>query len=572
MYFCGVNQSMENKPIARKLRLLSQLMELHDVNQFKARSIANAAFKVDKLPYPAASKSFEQLEKVEGIGKSIAAKITELLESGTMAELQELLDKTPDGVLEMMAIKGVGPKKVSIIWRELGIETVGELLYACNENRLVEAKGFGLKTQEDIRNAIEFKLAANGKFLYAQVEGAANELFHEIKDIFPEALKHFAGEFRRLNEVISELVIVIGGNDPAIALNTLTSSNLLDNISQDTDRVTGDLHGLKVTIICSTKADYYEQLFLNTGSNEHVKAVLERMADSLEESESEEMIYKKAGLAWMPPELRENGVFIEKAADNNLPQLIAFHDLKGALHNHSTWSDGINTIEEMALYCRDELKLEYLGMCDHSKSAFYAKGLTIDRVLQQQEEIDHLNKTIGGFHIFKGIESDILFDGSLDYPDEILSRFDFVVASVHSILKMDETKATSRLVKAIENPYTTILGHPTGRLLLTRGGYPIDYKKVIDACAANNVVIEINANPLRLDMDWRWHQYALDKGAWLSVNPDAHRKEGLLDMRYGILAARKGGLYKERCLNALSFLEIQKFFDKKKLSRQSQKK
>ena len=232
----------------------------------------------------------------------------------------------------------------------------------------------------------------------------------------------------------------------------------------------------------------------------------------------------------------------------------------GTLHNHSTWSDGINTVEEMALYCRDELKLQYLGMCDHSKSAFYAKGLSIERVLQQQEEIDHLNKNLGGFRIFKGIESDILYDGSLDYPDEILKRFDFIVASVHSILKMDEAKATSRLIKAIENPYTTILGHPTGRLLLSRSGYPINYKKVIDACAANQVVIEINANPLRLDLDWRWHQYALDKGVWLSVNPDAHRKEGFLDMHYGILAARKGGLYKEKCLNALSRMEIETFF------------
>ena len=199
-------------------------------------------------------------------------------------------------------------------------------------------------------------------------------------------------------------------------------------------------------------------------------------------------------------------------------------------------------------------------MCDHSKSAIYAKGLSIEKVLQQQEEIDHLNKKLNGFHIFKGIESDILYDGSLDYPEEILKRFDFIVASVHSILKMDEDKATSRLIKAIENPYTTILGHPTGRLLLSRSGYPINYKKVIDACAANGVVMEINANPLRLDLDWRWHQHALDKGVWLAINPDAHRTEGFLDMEYGVLVARKGGLYKERCLNALSLQEISSFF------------
>ncbi|CAN5531077.1 helix-hairpin-helix domain-containing protein [soil metagenome] len=550
---------MENKPIARTLRLLSQLMELHEVNPFKIKSIANAAFKVDKLPYPIAGKTFEQLEKIEGIGKSIAAKITELFETGTIAEMTELLQATPEGVVEMMGIKGIGPKKVAIIWKELGIENTGELYYACNENRLIEAKGFGLKTQEDISKAIEFRMASNGKFLYARVEQEANELMDQIKAMFPEALKHFAGEFRRLNEIITELVVVIGSNDAEIACNSLLTSEILLNVSQNGNHVAGELkNGLLVDIICVAKGDYYEQLFLNTGNDEHVEAVLKHLTEELEEPESEELIYKKAGLTWMQPELREGDTFIARAAKGDLPQLITYPDLKGTLHNHSTWSDGVNTIEEMALYCRDELKLEYLGMCDHSKSAFYAKGLSIERVLQQHEEIDHLNKKLNGFQIFKGIESDILYDGSLDYPDEILKRFDFIVASVHSILKMDEEKATSRLIKAIENPYTTILGHPTGRLLLSRKGYPINYKKVIDACAANNVVIEINANPLRLDLDWRWHQYALEKGVWLSINPDAHRKEGFLDMHYGILVARKGGLTKESCLNALSLQEIKK--------------
>jgi DNA polymerase (family 10) len=408
-------------------------------------------------------------------------------------------------------------------------------------------------------------MASNGKFLFAQVEQEAKELMDEIKAIFPDALKHFAGEFRRLNEIITELVIVIGTINHDVAYDALLKSGILNNVTLNENHISGELkNGLLVDIICVDKGDYFEELFLHTGTEEHVAAVLERISGELEEPESEELIYKKAGLAWMPPELREGTTFIEKAENNELPTLIVSHDLKGSLHNHSTWSDGVNTLEEMALYCRDNLKLEYLGMCDHSKSAFYAKGLSIERVLQQHEEIDSLNKKLNGFHIFKGIESDILYDGSLDYPDEILQKFDFIVASVHSILKMDEEKATSRLITAIENPYTTILGHPTGRLLLSRSGYPINYKKVIDACAANNVVIEINANPLRLDLDWRWHQYALDKGVWLSINPDAHRVEGFLDMHYGVLAARKGGLYKERCLNALSLQEITKVFEKKK--------
>ncbi len=558
---------MENKPIARRLRLLSQLMELHEVNPFKIKSVANASFKVDKLPFPVAGKTVAELEKVDGIGKSMAAKIHELVETGTMTDLEDLLAATPEGVVEIMGIKGIGPKKVAIIWKDLGIENTGELYYACNENRLIEAKGFGLKTQEEIRKAIEFRMASNGKLLYAQIAQEANDLLDEIKTVFVGGLVEFAGEYRRLCEIVSELVIVLGSRDQQLALDSFSKSNILQNVSLNGNHINGELaNGLLVDIVCVEKRDFYKELFLQTGSEEHIKAVLDRITGEIDQPASEELIYTKAGLEFMKPELREGDTFIEKAENNNLPQLISYNDLKGTLHNHSTWSDGVNTIEEMALYCRDTLKLEYLGMCDHSKSAFYAKGLSIERVLQQQEEIDHLNKKLDGFKIFKGIESDILNDGSLDYPDEILKKFDFIVASVHSNLKMDEEKATARIIKAVENPYTTILGHPTGRLLLSRKGYPIDYKKVIDACAANNVVIEINANPLRLDLDWRWHQYALEKGVWLSVNPDAHRNEGFLDMHFGILVARKGGLSKDRCLNALSLPAITQLFEKKNKS------
>lgn len=557
---------MENKPIARTLRLLSQLMELHDENPFKIKSIVNAAFKVDKLPYKIFGKSLAEMEKIDGIGKSTATKIAELLETGDITELKELLKATPEGVVEMLGIKGIGPKKIAIIWHDLGIENIGELYYACNENRLIEAKGFGLKTQEDIVKAIEFKMASNGKFLYSQTEPMANEIYQRIKDIFPDAFVKFTGEYRRCCEIISELGILIGTLSSQVGLDAIMGTEILQDMTLNGHEINGKTaNGLGVNIKVVNNKFFYHELFMRTGSEDHVKAVLEKITENIEEPENEEMIYRKAGLDWMPPELREGDIFIYKAAKNALPHLITYADLKGTLHNHSTWSDGVNTIEEMAVYCRDELKLEYLGMCDHSKSAFYAKGLTIERVLQQHEEIDHLNKKLKGFQIFKGIESDILNDGALDYPDEILQRFDFIVASVHTNLKMDKEKATVRLIKAVENPYTTILGHPTGRLLLSRKGYEFDYKKVIDACAANGVVIEINANPLRLDLDWRWHQYALDKGVKLSINPDAHRNEGFLDMHYGILAARKGGLTKEMCFNALSLTEITKEFESKKL-------
>ncbi len=556
---------MENKTIARTLRLLSQLMELHEVNPFKIKSIANAAFKVDKLPFKIADKPFEEMEKVDGIGKSIAAKLQELLTTGSMAELQELLDTTPPGIVEMLGIKGIGPKKIAVIWHELGIENTGELYYACNENRLVEAKGFGLKTQDEIRKVIEFRMANSGKFLYAQVEKIAVDVQEQIQRLLPEASIMLCGEYRRRLEIITELRLVIGTGDADEAIAILQQESLLQDVSVDSYTLSGKTEsGLEVNIVVIDIAHFYTEVFKQTGSDEHVEAILGRIKENNLRVESEEDIYEKAGLPFIEPELREGTDIIAQATENGLPALITYNDLKGTLHNHSTWSDGVNTLEEIALFCRDELKLEYLGICDHSKSAFYAKGLSIESVLNQHEEIDHLNKKIAGFHIFKGIESDILNDGSLDYPDEILKRFDFIVASVHSNLKMAEEKATERLIKAIENPYTTILGHPTGRLLLSRKGYDIDHKKVIDACAANGVVIEINANPLRLDLDWRWHQYALSKGVMLSINPDAHRNEGFYDMHYGTLVARKGGLSADKCLNARSFEEIKAIFAARK--------
>jgi DNA polymerase (family 10) len=556
---------MENKPIARTLRLLSQLMELHDENPFKVKSLANAAFKVDKLPYRIAGKSLAEMEKIDGVGKSTASKIVELLETGAITDLTDLLAATPEGIVEMLGIKGIGPKKIGIIWHELGIETVGELYYACNENRLTEAKGFGLKTQEEIVKVIEFRMASNGKFLYAQVDAIAGELFQKLQGVLPSSSVSYTGEFRRCCEIINELSFIIGSSEARADVEILTQSDILQNLTVNEHTISGETaNGLLVSISVVSNLSFHYELFVQTGAEDHVQAVLGRISDDIKQAESEEAIYKKASLAYILPELREGDTFIEKAANNALPQLVIYQDLKGTLHNHSTWSDGVNTLEDMALYCRDQLKLEYLGICDHSKSAFYAKGLSIERVLQQHEEIDHLNKKITSFHIFKGIESDILNDGSLDYPDEILQRFDFIVASVHSNLKMDKEKATIRLIKAVENPYTTILGHPTGRLLLSRKGYEFDYQKVIDACAANNVIIEINANPLRLDLDWRWHQYALNKGVKLSVNPDAHRVEGFSDMHYGVLAARKGGLYKEMCLNTFSLEEIKKEFESKK--------
>ena len=556
---------MENKTIAKSLRLLSQLMDLHNENPFKIKAMANAAFQVDKLPFALADSTLKEMEEVGGLGKSTASKIYELIHTNSIKDMDDLLLQTPVGIVEMLQIKGIGSKKIQVIWKDLGIENTGELYYACNENRLIEAKGFGLKTQEEIKKVIEFKMVSNGRFLYGKIEKFADLLISNLKNILKTEQIGFVGPYRRKCEIIDGIDILCGTEYSEDNLKAIEATGLIIK-SHDTKSIEAQSEGeIKIYINFCSSQDFGSHLFKQTGSAEHVEQVETLLAGKSVSGKTENEIYKLAGLQFIEPELRESENEVDLAKNNKLPELITFSDLKGSLHNHSTWSDGIHTLEEMALFCRNDLKLEYLGICDHSKSAFYAKGLNEIRVDAQHREIDELNKKLAPFKIFKGIESDILYDGSLDYSGDVLKTFDFVVASVHSVLKMSEEKATERLIKAIENPYTTILGHPTGRMLLTRSGYPIDHKKVIDACAANNVVIEINANPLRLDLDWRWHQYAISKGVMLSVNPDAHRKDGLLDMHYGVFVARKGGVSASDCLNSMNLQEITAYFEKSKL-------
>ncbi|MGJ1285536.1 helix-hairpin-helix domain-containing protein [Sphingobacterium spiritivorum] len=558
---------MDNKVIAKLFKLGSQLMELHNENPFRAKAMASASFKIDKLPFAAATATVEDLSAQQGIGKGTAEKIQEIIQTGSFAELDQLIANTPPGLLDMLQIKGLGPKKILIIWKELGIESVGELYYACNENRLVEAKGFGLKTQEDIKKNIEFSIANQGWFLYAKVLSSAEAILNKLRIALPEdTAVSYTGAFRRKVEILDHVDFLLSTSTEELQKVLATIPDIqIQEQTQDQIEVK-DNNGFLFRFLSTDPENFANTLLETTGSELHIQQ-LEAIQQPLPAASTEAGIYQLLGLAYIEPELREGLDEIQKAKTDTLPQLITFEELKGTVHNHSTYSDGVHSLAEMARYCKEDLGLEYFGICDHSRTAVYANGLSIDRLEQQWKEVDALNEKMAPFRIFKGIESDILSDGSLDYPNEILTKFDFVVASVHSNLKMDEEKATDRLIKAIENPYTTILGHPTGRLLLSRSGYPLDFKKIIDACAANQVVIEINANPLRLDLDWRWHRYAIEKGVLLSINPDAHRTEGLLDMHYGIYVARKGGVSAENCLNARSVTEISEFFTNRKIAR-----
>ncbi|MEM8526893.1 MAG: PHP domain-containing protein [Bacteroidota bacterium] len=545
---------MTNKEIAQSFQLLGQLMHLHNENKFKIRSYESAYRKLRSWEEPLAAMPDEQIAAIQGVGKAIHGKIRELLDNGKMNTLERYKSQTPTGIQEMLQIKGFGPKKIQTIWKDLGVESVGELLYAVNENRLVELKGFGAKTQEDLRQKLEYYQQSRNQYHYAKLEQPALELLKELQVLFPTAKIEWTSELRRKMPVLTHIEILIGSEEDVKSI--LIKKFKVESIEDTCVNILYSEQNIPTKLYLCDKAKYGLLQLKVTGNSEFVNSL---NLDSIEDKHlnEETQIFSKLELPFVFPELREYA----NTPQLGLPQLIQDSDLKGVLHIHTTASDGAHTLRDMCTYAQS-LGYEYIGITDHSKSAFYASGLKVNELEEQWNAIDELNQELAPFKIFKGIESDILTDGSLDYEEAVLKQFDFIIASVHSNLKMDEEKATKRLINAIENPYTTILGHPTGRLLLSRKGYPIQHKKVIDACAANNVHIELNANPYRLDLDWIWIPYALEKGVNIAINPDAHSKQGIHDMHFGVVAARKGGLTKETCLNALSLEDFEKVIDK----------
>lgn len=530
---------MTNKEIAKTFQFLGEIMELHEENPFKIRSYSNAYLTLRKLETPLAEIPDAELEALPGVGKAIHAKIKELLQTGALQTLEKYREQTPEGIQEMLGIKGLGPKKIRTIWKELGAESIGELLYACNENRLIELKGFGKKTQEEVRQQLEYYQKTKGLSHLASVWEEAHRQLAEVQAQYPGAQAEFTGDFRRRANIIGQVDI------------------LIDRPVEPSHAMAPKMHALAghaepshaMALQNCAPEEFGSKLFLHTGPPEFVRAFAQKFSGvDFRSLATEEEVFQKAGIPWIEPELRDDLRWLDRT---DRPNLIEPSDIRGVVHAHTTYSDGLQSVLDMALHAQ-ALGYEYLTITDHSQSAFYANGLKADRLEAQWAEIDSLRSQLAPFRLFKGIESDILHDGSLDYPEDILRRFDLIIASIHSNLRMDEEKATQRLIRAVENPYTHILGHPTGRLLLSRQGYPIDHKKVIDACAANRVAIEINANPYRLDIDHTWIPYALEKGVWISVNPDAHSRDGIGDIRWGVWSARKGGLTREACLNALS--------------------
>jgi DNA polymerase (family 10) len=541
---------MTNKEIARAFADLAAIMELHNENPFKIKSYQNAYITLRKLDTPLDTMSKADMDAVKGIGKSTTEKIVELLQKGEMSAFRQYADKTPAGVVEMLGIKGFGPKKIQAVWQELGIETVGELLYACNENRLIELHGFGKKTQDEVRKNTEYFLKSRNKVHWAIADEMTEGLIKNLKLKIKNAAVRIerVGEVRRLLPVVEKIELLISGLDDVSQI--FDNQNLILIKENENSFFAKTEDNFPVIIYTCAVDDFGSKLFKYSGSRLFLESFVKHTEGAdFRHLPNEITVFEKANLPFIPAELRDDERFLDLAKANKLPELITVGDIKGVIHTHTTWSDGLHSTREMAETAQ-RLGYKYIGISDHSKAAFYANGLKEDRVLAQWQEIDQLNAEFFNFKILKSIECDILNDGSLDYSDDILRGFDFVIASIHSNLKMAEEKASTRLIKAIENPFTMILGHPTGRLLLSREGYPIDHKKVIDACAANHVAIELNANPYRLDLDWTWIPYARERGVLISINPDAHSTTGINDIRYGVMAARKGGLDTEGCLNA----------------------
>ena len=542
--------------------MLSKLMDIHNENSFKSKSYSIAAFNIEKLPVELTDLSFEKIAALKGFGESTARKITEIVQTGQLKQLDEYIEKTPPGVIEMLNIKGIGPKKICTIWKEMGLESIGELLYACEENRLLNYKGFGAKTQETVKQSIEFYQKSQGSHLYAEVEAYALSVHKKISAQFADERFELTGDFRRQLEVIDKIEWVTTCQPVQLQLFFEANGFTSENLQTDIISFRGE-QNVQLIFRYSDEASFYEKLFTTSSSEEFITAWKNNFGENaLQQIASEEDAFKKQQLHFAPAILREKGSIIEKLK-KPLDPLIQPGDIRALIHCHSKWSDGLNSLEEMAQACIKR-GWEYMVISDHSKSAGYANGLTEDRIKAQHQEIDTLNAKLAPFRIFKSIECDILGDGNLDYSNNILSTFDLVITSIHSNLKMNEEKAMMRLLRAIENPYTTILGHMTGRLLLSRQGYPVDHEKIIDACAKNKVAIEINAHPRRLDMSWQWIDVALDKGVLISIDPDAHSVGAYDDIRYGTLAAQKGGLTKEKNLSSFSLKEFENYLTERK--------
>jgi DNA polymerase (family 10) len=567
---------MDKREISQMFEEIALMLDLKGENPFKSKAYINAARTIELLEGDIGDFVLEdRLEEIKGIGKAIGEKLIEIVHTGKLEYYDELRTSIPAGLFDMLKIPGVGPKKVKAIYEKLDVKSIGELEYACIENRLLDLEGFGKKTQANILKGIEDMKKFQGQFLFGEVFYLAEEVKKVVQQSGLTDRCEITGSIRRRKEVVKDIDMIATSDNPLKLMDYFTTLPYVEEIvaKGDTKSTVRLQNGINMDLRVVADREYPYVLNHFTGSKEHNTAIRHRAkamgikvneyglfrGEDLILCHTEANIYDVLGLDYIPPEMRENNGEIEAAEKHQLPKLIELHDIRGAFHVHTMYSDGENSIEEMVQAAR-AIGLSYLGITDHSRSAFYARGLNRDEIMRQLEEIDRLNEKYKDFRIFKGIESDILPDGELDYEDKVLELFDFVIASVHSSFNLDKEKMTSRLIKAIKNKYTTMLGHPTGRILLARKEYELDMYAVIDAAKEYNKLIEINADPHRLDLDWRYLKYAKEKKVQVAINPDAHTARGLKNIAYGVDIARKGWLEPEDVINAKALQELIKYF------------
>jgi len=555
------------------------ILGLKGGNPFKIRAYYNAARALETL-----DEDIEvlvrnnKLKEVKGIGEAINKKITELITTGRLEYYDNLKASIPESLVEMLKIPGLGPKKIKTLYDKLDIKNVGELEYACLENRLVELPGFGEKTQKKILEGIKFVKRFSNQHLFSEAYSEANLLKQYLLKTGLVIRCEIAGSIRRKKEIVKDIDILATTDNPQKLMESFVEYEKTKDVIVRGDTKTSITlgSGINADLRVVKDEEYPYALHHFTGSKEHNTTMRHRAkrmgikmneyglfkGDTLIKCQDEEEIFRKLNLSYIPPEIRENMGEIEAAEKGEIPVLVEQKDIKGVFYVHTNYSDGANTLTEMVNGAR-ELGYKYIGITDHSKSARYAHGLKEEDILRQFDEIDRLNEKYSDIKILKGIESDILKDGSLDYEEDLLKKFDFVIASVHSNFKMSKEEMTERIIKAVKSKYTKILGHVTGRLLLSRDGYDLDIYKVIDTCAEYDKIIEINSNPHRLDIDWRYIKYAKEKGVKLAICPDAHRVEGLQDVKYGVGIARKGWFEAKDVINTYDVDQVYEIFKQK---------
>ncbi len=548
--------------IAELLGTYSDFLEFTGDNPFKIKAFRNASeiiysLKNELEEYIASG----EIKNIKGIGKGILAIIDEYSKTGKVIEYEQIKSKYPASIWELFSIKGLGAKKIKFLYEQINIASVDDLSRACRENKIAGLKGFGVKTQEKILKEIQRLNEAKKYLLLNLAIRNAEELLKQISETKGVIKCEVTGELRRIQEIISSIEIIVLVKD-LLSFKNLFGKKYKLTEAEDHNNLTLTFL-LNETVPCilyvvENQRQYTKLLFETTGSKEFLQKL--NYQSQVSEAASETEIFQKLQHPFVIPEMREE-IYFDFPAKLQTASNLTLKKFKGFLHFHTNYSDGLNALEEMKEECTN-LGFEYAAVCDHSKSAFYANGMNEKKVLEQKTLIKELNKK-NGLHIFHGVECDILSDGKLDFSNEVLKSFDFVVVSVHSVFGLSEEEMTKRIIKAVESEYSDLLGHPSGRLLLTREPYKVNMKKIIEACSANNVAIEINANPQRLDLDWRWIYFAREKGCQFSINPDAHSVNTIHEINYGIMIARKGGIQTNEVINCYSINDFKKFLNRK---------